>query len=57
MDTTQSLTNKIESLRKLMIENARVHGMSSPITVKTSQELDALLLILIKENNSRKTQI
>ena len=36
-----------------MIENAKIHGMSSPLTVKTNQELDALLLLLIKEKNSQ----
>ncbi|MGQ4668616.1 aspartyl-phosphate phosphatase Spo0E family protein [Metabacillus halosaccharovorans] len=54
MTTNQSLNIKIESLRKLMIETARIHGFSSPSTVKVSQELDELLLLLIREQNTKK---
>lgn len=57
MKSAQSLTNKIESLRKIMIETARIHGFSSPNTVKISQELDVLLLLLIREKNSKNTKI
>lgn len=53
MTTYQSLTNKIESLRKLMIETARIHGHTSPKTIKISQELDMLLLLIIIEKNSK----
>ena len=37
-----------------MIESAKIHGMPSPITVKTNQELDTLLLLLLlREQNSQ----
>lgn len=35
-----------------MIETARIHGISSPNTLKISQELDVLLLRFIIEKNS-----
>lgn len=53
MTTTPSLTTKIESLRNVMIETARTHGFTSPETIKISQELDSLLLIKIREKNSK----
>lgn len=36
-----------------MIETARIHGFSSPETIRISQELDGLLLLLIREENSK----
>ena len=53
MTTTQSVTTKIESLRKLMIETARIYGFTSPNTIKISQELDTLLLLMISQKNSK----
>lgn len=52
MSDNQYSTDKIELLRKKMIETAKIHGFSSPVTLKISQELDALLLMQIKDKNS-----
>lgn len=49
----QLITKQIEDLRKRMIDSAKINGLHSPITVKISQDLDALLLLLIKEKNSK----
>ncbi|MBD1380614.1 aspartyl-phosphate phosphatase Spo0E family protein [Metabacillus arenae] len=43
---------EIEKKRKILIEAARQYGLSSPITLKRSQELDALLFQQQKETHS-----
>lgn len=45
MSSNQGLTEKIEYLRKQMIEIGMKNGLNSPVTVKISQELDMLLMV------------
>ncbi|PMC34573.1 hypothetical protein CJ195_22440 [Bacillus sp. UMB0899] len=53
MTLNQPLIDKIEYLRNQMIETGLKHGLSSPATIKISQELDALLMSYLKEISSR----
>ncbi|MEH7238074.1 aspartyl-phosphate phosphatase Spo0E family protein [Bacillus sp. JJ1562] len=52
MNTKQELTKNMEYLRKQMVELGTKTGFSSPATVQKSQELDRLLMIFLKGNNS-----
>ena len=53
MTLDQPLIDKIEYLRKQMIETGLKHGLNSPATIKISQELDTLLVSYIKEKSSK----
>ncbi|MFB7639635.1 aspartyl-phosphate phosphatase Spo0E family protein [Peribacillus butanolivorans] len=44
--------NKIETMRKELINTALKHGFTSPKTLHLSQELDKLLNILVHEQES-----
>lgn len=46
----------IEKKRKKMMKYAKIHGFSSPKTVKCSQELDKLLNLVHKLDHSSQTK-
>lgn len=51
--STQQLIERIESLRKRMIQTATVQGFTSRESLEISQELDRLLNLYENKNNQR----
>ncbi|KRF67202.1 hypothetical protein ASG99_16355 [Bacillus sp. Soil768D1] len=52
MKSMELLHNKIETMRKELINTALKHGFTLPKTLHLSQELDKLLNILVHEQES-----